>query len=782
MFWAWASRRRGSLRAALMAAGIAATLVAGVSQAFASPALGSNAEQAPLLPSGFFDNMPQLNGPQIGISADQLVYDANRREVTATGAVEIDYQGYTITGQHLVFEQAAKTAHFIGNVRVKAPDDTIYTATDLRLSQPMRQALMRQLTITTPEGGLVLAGDADFRKGDRTILDNASYSPCGQCIDAKGHRIGWSVKAARMLYDEKALNVTLDQPTLYLLGVPMAWVPWLRIPDPTKRLSHFEMPSVDYSRGTGAMLTVPYFIAAGPDDDYIVAPTLMSRQGLLMAGEWDHRFPAGATSVKAYAVDQLDPGAFSGQVGDRQWRGALQSTGEFVPAATWVVGWSYTMFSDANFFSDYRISNAKSSVNEAYATHLGRNDYFDARVQQFNLLGNYTQADQDKQGLAIPNIRYRNVLYLPQQLGEVDVMGRLLGVSRSSTDERGVTNGVRYNFGDEETKAHATVETDWQKQYIAGGMALTPFLGIRGDAAYADYYDPTLTAVPTPATHNQADLFHLTPIAAIDARYPMVARAGFTTHVLEPIIQLVYRGSDTTDLGITNDDAQSFVLEDSNLFSYNRFADNDRQETGLRANVGGHYQIDFDNGGYVDLLGGESFQLAGPNAFAETDLTQVGTGSGMDAANSYVVLGAQGSLISGLTAGGKLQLDPDGGRITRAGIGANYNGPGYSLGGGYVYIAANPARGTLLPQQEVSASATIPLPFVDYWSVQASGAWDVTNNTWLAAGAGAFYDDGYLNYGAAVYATGPTNTTPNDLRFTGTLFLKGLGGPHGLGG
>jgi LPS-assembly protein len=769
MFGAWTSRLRGSLRAVLAVGGLAIAVFA--VPAVAQPLRATEPEQ--FLPSGFFDNVPQLGGPNISIAADRLVYDANRRQVQATGRVEVDYQGNAIAGNNLVFNQASRTAHFVGNVVVRAPDGTVYTANDLQLTEQMRRALMSQLTITTPEGALVLAGDADFRKGDRTILNNASYAPCGECIDAKGRRIGWSVKAAQMVYDEKTLNVTLEQPTLYLLGVPMAWVPWLRIPDPTKRLSHLEMPSVDYSQKTGAMLTVPYFIAAGPDDDYIIAPTLMSRQGLMMSGEWDHRFPNGTTQVKAYVVDQLDPGAFAGEVGEKQWRGAIQSTGEFVPASTWVVGWSYTTFSDANFFNDYRISNAKSSIDEAYATRLARNEFFDFRVQRFNVLGNVTDVSQDRQAMALPNVHYRNVIYLPQDMGEIDLSARLLGIRREAADERGYVNGLtRYNFGAKGTKAHATVEAGWQKRALLGGLALTPYVGARVDAAYADYYDPATT----PATQKQIDLFNLTPIAAIDARYPMVARSGPATHVLEPIIQLVYRGSDTSTVGITNDDSQSFVLDDTNLFSYNRFAGSDRQETGLRANVGGHYQIDFDNGSWLNLIGGQSFQLAGVNAFAEPDLTQVATGRGMDDTSSYVVLGAQGSFVPGLTTGAKLQLDPGNGKLTRAGVSSTLNLPGYALSGDYIYIAGDPARGVLQDQQEVAATATIPVPFVDYWSVQATGAWDITHNSWLAAGAGAFYNDGYLSYGAAVSATGPTNTTHNDFRVTGSFFLKGLGG------
>jgi LPS-assembly protein len=763
--------RTKRLRGTLLALAAAASL------AFAAPALG----QARLLPPGFFDTVPRM-GPGVAVTADRLTYNADTHEVFAEGDVEVDYQGYHITGEHLVFDQRAGTAHFVGDVNVEAPDGTIYTAPDMRLSQAMHDALMEQLTITTKGGGLITAGNGHFRSGDRTVLTEATYAPCGVCIDAKGHRIGWSVKSARMVYDHKTSMVTLDRPTLYLLGIPVAWLPWLSLPDPSKRVSRLLMPSYDSSPQIGSKITVPYFIPIGEDTDIILSPTLLTRQGFLIAGEWDQRFPKGAVRVRVSGIQQRDPGAFTGQVGDRQWRGAIQAAGAFTPVKTWTVGWSYTAFTDAAFFSDYRMNSDKSAVNEVYATHLAGNEFLDFRIQRFNLLGNVTAAQQDAQALTLPNARYRNVLYLPDEMGEIDLSADLQGISRAADDQRAALPGpagpVPYDFGRREQKVHGTVEADWQRRWIVpGGFVLTPFLGLRADAAYADYYPAPVPGGPGP--EQKISLFNATPIAALDVRFPMIARTGPATHLVEPIAQLVYRGSDTTDLGITNDNAQSFIFDDTDLFSYNRFSGTDRQETGLRANLGAHYLVTFDNGSWFDLLGGQSFQLAGPNAFAQPDPTQVTTGQGLSGSASYIVLGAQGSPVPGLTGAGKLQIDPGGRGITRAGLGGSYGIAGYNFNADYLYVAKNPERGVVNDQQEVLAGVSAPVPFVDYWRVNAYGAWDLSAKSWLAAGGGVHYDDGYLRYGADIAATGPTNTTPNDLRITASLSLLGLDGPGG---
>ena len=721
-----------------------------------------------LLPAGFFDRLPEVGNDQAAITADQLTYNADTHEVIAVGHVELGYNGYQMIGDRLVFDQRQHTARFSGDVIIHNPSGEVYTATDLQLTSAMHQALMRQLTIATTDGALITAGDGDFRRGDETVLNDATYSPCGKCIDAKGRRIGWTAKMTRVIYHGKSETVTLEQPSLYLLGIPVAWLPWLSMPDPTKRMSHFLLPSADYSKQFGARVNAPYFVAVGRDTDLIFTPSLMSRQGGMLDTEFDQRFVNGAVQVRASAVYQLDPSAFAGTVGDRPWRGALQTSGEFRPVAEWTVGWSYTTFTDAAYLTDYHYVayTNKGLVNQVYATHLARDEFIDFRLQQFNLLGNVTTAAQDQQAMALPNARYRNVIWLPNDSGEIDLSATLLGVKRGADQTAGPINGVPYTFGYQEAKAHGTVEAGWQKQYILAGLAITPYVGLRADAAY---YDGSSALKP-----GQIDLFNATPIAAIDVRYPMIGHDGTATHLIEPIAQLVYRASDVTNLGITNDNAQSFVFDDSNLFSYNRFTGTDRQETGLRANIGANYQLNFANGSWLDVMGGESFQLAGANAFAAGDGTQATTGAGLSSSPSYLVLGVKGSPFTGLNLGSKFQYDPAATRLTRAGVSASYDIAGTDFTMDYLYIAKNAARGVLADQQEIRAGASVP--FADYWRASAHVGWDLAASQWLVAGAGLHYSDGYLGYGADVEATGPTNTNPTDLRFTASLNLKGLGG------
>jgi LPS-assembly protein len=86
-----------------------------------------------------------------------------------------------------------------------------------------------------------------------------------------------------------------------------------------------------------------------------------------------------------------------------------------------------------------------------------------------------------------------------------------------------------------------------------------------------------------------------------------------------------------------NEDAQSLIFDDSNLFKVNKFSGWDRVEGGGRANVGVQYTAQFNRGGNVNVLFGQSYQLFGLNSFALGGTTNTGLDSGLDSAQSDYV-------------------------------------------------------------------------------------------------------------------------------------------------
>src|SRR5258708_14722634 len=139
------------------------------------------------------------------------------------------------------------------------------------------------------------------------------------------------------------------------------------------------MPGFTESSVYGFGVDLPFYWAIAPDYDATFSPRITSRQGVLLQGEFRQRLENGSYQVRAYGIDQLDRGAFTGQVGDRDLRGGIDTKGQFALNDTWVWGWEGVLLSDYMFMSDYRLAQYRDpfssflnppteAVSQAYLT------------------------------------------------------------------------------------------------------------------------------------------------------------------------------------------------------------------------------------------------------------------------------------------------------------------------------------------------------------------------------------------------------------------------------
>lgn len=720
--------------------------------------------QAALIPPSFFDQIPATQTGQAGVEANQLVFNSETNVITADGNVGLSYNGYFSTSDHMRFNQTTRDLELTGNVTIYEPDGTKYNADKVTLTGGFKEAVLNSMVMLTADGATLTSDSTRKINGESTVLDNATYSPCGECIDEKGRRIGWRFKSTRMEQNTKEGYIDVEQPSLEILGIPIAWAPWLRLPTPDIP-SGFGGPSYTYSEKIGWKISVPYYTAFNRNMGVLLTPSLISEQGLLLSSTFTHNLIGlGSYSVTGSGIYQLDPGKFNKGFGDEHFRGAIQTSGNFTPAEHWSFGWSYTTFTDTAFLTDYLIPTASPATNEVYAGYLDTNTFAEARVQEFVLLGEIAQATQDKQGRVLPQLRVNHLQDLGQT-GDLRLTGELLGVDRAA-DDTDASNGVPYVLGHSGQKIHGYAEAEWSRQFIAGGLAITPSAGIRLDAAS---YNGGSALNPT-----ASDMFLATPFATLDARYPLIAVDGGTTHVIEPIGQISYRASDITKTGITNDNAQSFTFDDSNVFSFNRFSGSDRQETGLRANIGAHYAADFEDGSYLDFIVGQSFHLAGLNALTQADAAQAGAGAGLQNDASDLVVGVRGAMGDLLTFGAKSAIDLGDFSVSKFSANANLSHSGWAFGLDYSYADIDLERGYTAVQQDIGGSLTIPL--ADYWSANASSGFDITAGQLINYGVGLTYDDGYLLMRADVTSSGPSLYNVGSTTYKLTLKLKGVDG------
>ena len=131
----------------------------------------------------------------------------------------------------------------------------------------------------------------------------------------------------------------------------------------------------------------------------------------------------------------------------------------------------------------------------------------------------------------------------------------------------------------------ASADMTWRKTVInSWGQMFTPFMVVRGDAAYRRITpDP---AIAISSARRPETLVRGMPRSAWKPAGRFISAHSWGTQTIEPIAQLVIRPNETQIGRFPNEDAQSLIFDDTNLFSINKYSGFDRIEGGTRLNVG----------------------------------------------------------------------------------------------------------------------------------------------------------------------------------------------------
>jgi LPS-assembly protein len=284
------------------------------------------------------------------------------------------------------------------------------------------------------------------------------------------------------------------------------------------------------------------------------------------------------------------------------------------------------------------------------------------------------------------------------------------------------------------------------------------------------------------------------PAVGVEYRYPFVDVESWGTQTIEPIAQLILRPNETEIGKFPNEDAQSVVFSDANLFSIDKFSGWDRVEGGGRVNAGLQYTAQFNKAGSVNVMFGQSYQIYGLNSYAATDLINTGLESGLDKAVSDYVgrITYQPNQTFSFTARGRFSsggYDPGTGQNVaaftpeRLEFEGRANFDRWTLQLLYGDYAPQPDIGFLTARQEILAGASVKL--TQNWVLLGSIRYDLAVHQFDTTRVGVGYVDDCLllalNYFTSYTYTGVTPTPNNtfmlqfSLRTLGPDVLPAIG-------
>ncbi|MPZ40768.1 MAG: LPS assembly protein LptD, partial [Rhizobiales bacterium] len=720
--------------------------------------------------SGITMPRPGQSNEQMLVRANEINYDHANDRVAAVGAVQIYYAGATLEADRVIYDQKTKRVHAEGNVKLTEANGRITYGAIINLSDDFRDGFVDSLRLDAPDQTRMAATRADRSEGNITVLQSGVYTACEACADDPRKPPKWQVKAARIIHDQGEQMIYFEDASIEFFGVPLAYVPFFSTPDPTaKRKTGFLIPTYGTSSQYGVSVTTPYYWALAPNYDFTLTPKITTQQGPLVQGEWRHRLLNGSYAIRASGIFQLDPDAFGDTPGNREWRGDISSSGQFRINDRWVWGWDGTVISDKSYYQDYGFYKYQAAdllrstpdyvMSQAYLQGRGERSFFDLRAMYFY---GFTSVDDQKQSPIVhPVLNHEYVFRQPVLGGELGIRSNLTSLSRQGAsfeainlaaatgqlcsltsadpNARSAANCILRGAPGDYTRA--STEITWRRSIVDSlGQVFTPFASLRGDLASVDISpDP---GVSNFVTTGQNEVARFMPTAGLEYRYPFINVQSWGTQTVEPIAQLIVSPNETSIGALPNEDSQSFIFDASNLFRTNKFAGWDRVEGGGRLNVGGRYTAQFNQGGYLSVVAGQSYHLFGLNSFDVASPTNTGLDSGLDKARSDYVASVIYQPNSQLTLSSRFRFDEGNYSVQRSEYDATFNFERWSTTVMYGYYAPQPQIGFLESREGITSLARFKLS--PNWQSFGGVRYDLKNNQLNETQIGMGYIDDCL--------------------------------------
>lgn len=590
--------------------------------------------------------------------ADTVSVDPNGRLV-AQGGVEVFFKGRILRAASITYDRAADRMTMTGPILLVDGTDTILIADQAELSADLTEGILTSARLVLNRE-LQLAAAQIQRVGGRYLqLDRVVASSCKVCADNPTPL--WEIRARRVVHDQEARQIYFNSAQFRVAGMPVAWFPRLRIPDPSlQRATGFLMPSLRTTSGLGTGFKVPYFVALGPHKDLTVTPYFSTKGGRTLELRYRQAFATGEIELSgALSRDEILAG---------KTRSRVTAQGTFTLPANFQLAFSAEDVSDPGYLLDYGYPDKDRLDSRVEVSRTRRNEYISGRLINFRSI----RAGDVNSILpsVVTDFTYHRRFSGGPLGGEAGLLFQTHGHYRSSTEDTIDSNGDGIIDGRDVQRA--MLRLDWRRNWMLPlGMVGSVLAETRADL-YSISQDTTFGGTQD-RTH---------AAIAAELRWPWTkVDAKGASHIIEPVVQFVWARSGRDR--IPNEDSRLTEFDEGNLFDLNRFPGADSVERGRRLNIGVSYS----------RIGPTGWALSGAvgRVYRGADLAQFSAASGLDGKASNWLAAVHLQSPEGLGFGHRMLID-DGFSLSKSETRVSFKGKRFDLAGSYLWIIKDPAE------------------------------------------------------------------------------------------
>ncbi len=640
--------------------------------------------------------LPAAAQERATLVADRVQIAGDDRLI-ADGAVEVLYQGRRLRASRIVYDRRADSLLIEGPIVLTDGTGTTILADQAQMSADLTDGILTSARVMLDQQ-LQLAASEVMRIGGRyTRLGSTVASSCKICA---GSSIPlWEIRASSVVHDQVERQIYFDNAQLRLAGVPVFWVPRLRMPDPTRtRATGFLIPTLRTTSGLGTGLKVPYFIALGPSRDLTVTPYVTTRGGRTVELRYRQAFATGTIEIDgAVSRDRIRPG---------EVRLYGLATGAFTLPRDFRLTFRAETASDPGYLRDYGLGDRDRLTGDVTISRIRRDEFILARLRHVESL----RAGEVNSRLPslIGDLTWQRRLD-PPVIGGVATLTFQTHAHRRASDVATDSDGDGISDGRDTVRASAGL--DWRRDVILGpGILAAGLASVRADA-----YDIGQDAAAGGRTTR------VTGGLGAELRWPFTrTTARGASQVIEPVVQLIWAPSSVRE--VPNEDSALAEFDEGSLFALNRLPGSDAVERGARANVGIAFTHMAPAGWTLGVTLGRVFRDRPSAAFSSA--------SGLSGGTSDWLAAMQWT-GPGLALTNRLVFDRDLG-LTKGELRLDLDRDRYGLAGSFVWMQADAAEGRDRDVREILLDARYDL--TPNWTGQLTTRFDAVADRAESAG------------------------------------------------
>jgi LPS-assembly protein len=605
---------------------------------------------------------------QVQFSSTALEYNTNTDIVTATGEVRMFRQGSRLRADKVVWNRKTGKVVATGNIAVTNPEGDIAYGDEINLTDSLKDGVVDNMLVVLEQGGR-LAAKQGTRDANGTVnLKTAAYTPCSVTNTAGCPKEPtWKITAVRVTYRPERKRIFYKGARLHLFGLPSLPLPEFSNPVGGGSDSGLLSPNGGYSRVNGVEVSVPYYWKLAPNQGLVITPHIYSSVLPMAQVDYSALNSKGAFKIRAYATESRrsdDLTTATPTDTSMAFRGYIDGMARYQLSPNWTASGSLRLTTDRTFLRRYDISRDDRLRTTASLERIDDSSYF-------SLSGWYAQtlrvADrQGEQPIALPEIDYRKRFDDGLVGGRFQLQLNTLALTRTD--------------GQDTQRAFGSLQWDLRR-FTNWGQEVVFTAFARGDL------------------YNTNDI--------------MGGTQRFT-----PRVQFV-AAPKVANITLPNEDSRAVDLDDTNLFSLNRFAGYDRFEDSSRVTYGGEWALDLPGIAFTTNVG-QSYRV-------DTRPTILPDGTGLSDRFSDIVGRSELRFRDFVSIVHRYRLDKDGFAIRRNELDATIGSRATYVLVGYLKLNRNidASIEDLRDREEVRVAGRVQ--FARFWSAFGSGVVDLTN-------------------------------------------------------